>query len=91
MNKKENLDQIERSRVETIKTALRLGYRHLDTAHMYQTELDVGAAIRESGIAREEIYVTTKYSPKYGQDLHDAIDSSLAKLQLDYVDSYVSL
>ena len=91
MNKKENLDQIERGRVETIKTALRLGYRHLDTAHMYQTELEVGAAIKESGIARDEIFVTTKYNPKYGPDLQDAINSSLGKLQLDYVDSYASL
>ena len=89
MNKRENVEQIERGRVETIKTALRLGYRHIDTAHMYQTELEVGAAIKESKIAREDLFITTKYNPRHGGDLHEAIDASLAKLQVDYVDSYV--
>ena len=89
MNKKDKIDQVERGRVETIKAALRIGYRHLDTAHFYHTELEVGTAIKESGIARENIFVTTKYNPKYGKDLHGAIDASLAKLQLSYVDSFV--
>lgn len=46
--------------VSTILTALRLGYRHIDTAFLYGNEAEVGQAIRESGIPREEIFVTTK-------------------------------
>ena len=48
--------------------AFRLGYRHIDTAHAYQNERGVGAAVRESGIPREEIWITSKLWPsEYGE------------------------
>jgi diketogulonate reductase-like aldo/keto reductase len=71
--------------------ALRVGYRHVDTARVYQNEKDVGEAIRESGIPREEIFVTTKlWNSDHGYDkAMRALETSLKKLQLEYVDLYL--
>ena len=68
--------------------ALKLGYRHIDTAHAYQNERGVGAAIRESGIARSEIWVTSKLWPsEYGEGkTMDGIDKMLKRLNTDYID-----
>lgn len=76
---------------ETIRLALELGYRHLDTAAMYQNEETVGKAIRESGIPREEIFVTTKLHPddQGYESCFTAFDISLKKLGLSYVDLYM--
>ena len=53
---------------EACLKALRLGYRHIDTAHAYRNERGVGAAIKESGIKREDIFVTSKLWPsEYGR------------------------
>jgi diketogulonate reductase-like aldo/keto reductase len=71
--------------------ALQAGYRHIDTAKIYANEQDVGRAIAESGIPREEIFVTTKLANNdqgYDSTLR-AIDESLNKLQMDYVDLYL--
>jgi diketogulonate reductase-like aldo/keto reductase len=74
-----------------VLTALRLGYRHVDTARIYGNEADVGAAVRESGVPREEVFVTTKlWNDDQGYDSAlAAFDRSLAKLGLDYVDLYL--
>jgi diketogulonate reductase-like aldo/keto reductase len=74
-----------------VLTALRAGYRHIDTARVYQNEADVGAAIRESGIPREQIFVTTKlWNDDHGHDAAlRAFDASLARLGLDYIDLYL--
>ncbi|KAH0794529.1 aldo/keto reductase [Histomonas meleagridis] len=68
--------------------ALSLGYRHIDTAHAYQNERGVGAAIKESGIPREEIWVTSKLWPSdYGEGKTTAaIDKMLQRLQTNYID-----
>lgn len=68
--------------------ALALGYRHIDTAHAYQNERGVGAAVRESGIPRAEIWVTSKLWPsEYGEEASAvAIDKMLARLGTDYID-----
>lgn len=75
--------------MEAIKTAIRTGYRHLDTAEMYQTERDLGTAIKEvineGVVTREDLFVTTKISSDYAL-AEKKIDISLKKLGLDYVD-----
>jgi diketogulonate reductase-like aldo/keto reductase len=72
-----------------VRTALDAGYRHIDTAAFYGNEASVGKAIRDSGIAREAIYVTTKlWNSAHGDPAH-ALDRSLSKLKMDYVDLYL--
>lgn len=69
-------------------TALKAGYRHIDTAHAYNDERGVGEAVKESGIPREEIWITSKLWPtEYGEGKTlKAIDEMLARLQTDYID-----
>lgn len=71
--------------------ALKVGYRHIDTAKIYGNEQSVGEAIRESGIKREEIFVTTKlWNADQGYDTTlRAFDESLKNLGMDYVDLYL--
>lgn len=75
----------------SVLAALKAGYRHIDTAAVYQNEGSVGEAIRLSGVPREEIFVTTKlWNDKHSYEgALEAIDTSLAKLGLDYVDLYL--
>ncbi|AZN43537.1 aldo/keto reductase [Paenibacillus albus] len=71
-----------------VRTAIEAGYRSIDTASAYENERGVGRAVRECGVPREEIFVTTKVAnPDHGYDkaLH-AVDRSLRELDLDYVD-----
>lgn len=74
-----------------VSTALDTGYRHIDTATLYANEEGVGAAIRESGLAREELFVTTKvWNDSHGYDAaRRAFDTSLERLGLEYVDLYL--
>lgn len=71
--------------------ALELGYRHIDTATAYYNEADVGAAVRASGLPREEVWVTSKlWIQDYGYEQAKwGIDRSLAKLGIDYIDLYL--
>ena len=73
---------------KAVLEALKVGYRHIDTAAAYFNETEVGKAIKDSGIKREDIFVTTKLWPQdYAYlDAKKAIDTSLRKLGLDYVD-----
>lgn len=76
---------------QAVLSALKAGYRHIDTASAYHNEKAVGQAIKESGIAREEIFVTTKL---WNDDIRqgktrDALIKSLENLGLDYVDLYL--
>lgn len=74
--------------VNTVKKALEMGIRHIDTAHAYQNERSAGRAVKESGIPRNEIWITTKLWPsEYGEDkTSDAIDKMLKRLDTDYID-----
>ncbi|HJX10300.1 MAG TPA: aldo/keto reductase [Candidatus Binatia bacterium] len=72
-----------------VLAALEAGYRHIDTAAMYGNEESVGAAIRRSGVRRENIFVTTKLSNADHENPERALDTSLRKLNLDYVDLYL--
>ncbi len=71
-----------------VKNALNLGIRHIDTAHAYQNERSVGKAVKESGIDRKEIWITTKLWPsEYGEGVtSQAIDKMLKRLDTDYID-----
>lgn len=73
---------------KAVSEALKVGYRHIDTAHAYQNERGVGAAIEKSGIPRDEIWVTSKLWPSdYGKNITPgAIDKMLDRLQTDYID-----
>ena len=68
--------------------ALKMGVRHIDTAHAYQNERSVGKAVKASSIPREEIWITTKLWPhEYGEGkTSDAIDKMLKRLDTDYID-----
>ncbi len=71
--------------------ALETGYRHIDTAEMYVNEKDVGSAVIDSGLAREEIFITTKLwdSGKGYDHALNAFDVSLRKMNIEYVDLYL--
>ena len=73
---------------ECVKTAIKCGYRHIDTAQAYGNEEGVGKGIKASGIKREDIFVTTKVMAEYKsyQEAKDSIKYSLMRLGLDYVD-----
>ncbi len=73
---------------EVVANALKIGYRHIDTAWKYFTEKATGDAIRASGIPRNEIFLVTKVSHEYLQadDFARMVDESLSNLKLDYVD-----
>ena len=75
----------------TVASALEVGYRHLDTAQMYRNEQGVGEAIAASGIARDELYVTTKLNNGVHRpdDARRAFDESLTRLGLDRVDLFL--
>ena len=79
------------STYNAVRTALDLGIRHIDTAVAYFNEQEVGQAIRESGIPREEIFLTSKlWLQDYGYDAaKKGIETSLHKLKLDYMDLYL--
>ena len=78
--------------IEAITKALQVGYRAIDTASLYYNEEQVGEAIRHSGVAREELFVTTKvWNTDQGYDnTLKAFEVSLKKLNMDYVDLYLT-
>ncbi|MEK3835681.1 aldo/keto reductase [Paenibacillus sp. FSL R7-0128] len=77
--------------MDSVKAAIKAGYRSIDTASVYGNEEGVGQAIRESGVAREELFITTKvWNTEQGYDSTlAAFDQSLSKLGLDYADLYL--
>ena len=73
---------------QAVEWALEAGYRHIDTASMYRNEQSVGAALRKSGLRREDVFVTTKLMPGRPSAARE-LDKSLTRLGLDYVDLYL--
>ena len=74
--------------VNTVRWGLELGYRHIDTAQAYGNEESVGQAIRESGLSRDEVFITTKFYPASRDPTAEA-EESLRRLGVDYLDLYI--
>lgn len=74
---------------EAVKAALEGGYRHIDTALAYGNEKEVGQGIKDSGVPREQIWVTTKLDNPWHKRVEEGINTSLKDLGLDYVDLYL--
>ena len=74
--------------VNAVRWALQLGYRHIDTAQVYGNEESVGRALRDSGIPRDQVFITTKFNPSR-KDAAAELERSLQRLGTDYVDLYL--
>jgi 2,5-diketo-D-gluconate reductase A len=74
--------------VNAVRWALELGYRHIDTAQAYGNEESVGRGLRESGVARDEVFITTKFHPTHKDPAAEA-EQSLKRLGVDHVDLYI--
>src|SRR5215210_4745485 len=76
---------------DAVLEALRVGYRHVDTAEMYRNERGVGEAIRDSGVDRSEVYVTSKLNNGFHRpdDARRAFERTLTELGSDYVDLFL--
>lgn len=74
--------------VDAVRWALELGYRHIDTAQAYGNERSVGRALRESGVSREEVFITTKFYPGHTDPAAEA-ERSLKRLGVDQLDLYI--
>jgi diketogulonate reductase-like aldo/keto reductase len=72
-----------------VLAALEAGYRHLDTAAMYRNEHEVGRALRDSGVSRDEVFVTTKYNPRSGGRELEVLAESLDALGVEQVDLWL--
>jgi len=75
-----------RQTYEAVKLALAVGYRHIDSASRYNNEDQVGDAVRDSGLPREEVWVTTKIDNSWQHRVSESVDQSLAALGFDYID-----
>ncbi|KHC30639.1 hypothetical protein MGQ_05232 [Candida albicans P76067] len=93
--KDSKLDEINQELVDQILLAIKLGYRHIDTAEVYNTQAEVGEAIKQSGIPREQLWITTKYNPGWNDikassaSPQESIDKALKQLGTDYIDLYL--
>ena len=74
--------------VDAVRSALELGYRHIDTAQAYGNEESVGQALSDSGVPREEVFITTKFFPAQEDPTAEA-ERSLRRLGVDQVDLYI--
>jgi diketogulonate reductase-like aldo/keto reductase len=74
--------------VSAVRSALEAGYRHIDTAQAYRNEESVGRALGESGVPREQVFITTKFLPRRGDPVEEA-EKSLHRLGLEQLDLYL--
>jgi 2,5-diketo-D-gluconate reductase A len=76
---------------KAVKTALDIGYRHIDTAEMYGNEKEVGQGVRDAGLDRSDVYITSKLNNGFHEpdDARRAFDGTLSALETDYVDLFL--
>ncbi|MDT5302429.1 MAG: 2,5-diketo-D-gluconate reductase, partial [Mycobacterium sp.] len=76
---------------KAVKTALDIGYRHIDTAEMYGNEKEVGQGVRDAGLDRADVYITSKLNNGFHEpdDARRAFDGTLSALGSDYVDLFL--
>ncbi|KAF2128857.1 aldo-keto reductase family 1 member C13 [Dothidotthia symphoricarpi CBS 119687] len=79
--------KIDQACIDAVKTAIGLGYTHLDGAEIYKTETELGTAIKDGGVPREKLYIVTKNPGN--TDIEGSLRGSLKKLQVDQVDLYL--
>nr|WP_316624111.1 aldo/keto reductase [uncultured Ruminococcus sp.] len=77
------------STYRAVREALEIGYRHIDTAAAYENEEEVGSAVRDSGIPREEVFITSKLWLSQFDEPQRGVERSLKKLNTDYIDLYL--
>ncbi|KAJ7119705.1 NADP-dependent oxidoreductase domain-containing protein [Mycena epipterygia] len=75
--------------ISQVDQAISVGFSHVDTAQSYRNEAEAGIAIRDSGLERKEIFITTKYSGVDGLDIKTSINNSLTNLGVSYIDLYL--
>ena len=75
--------------VDAVRTALRSDYRHIDTATMYGNEAEVGAAWQDSGLPRDDVFLTTKLPPRLAGKAHRTLEQSLHSLGTGHVDLWL--
>ncbi|GAA5868454.1 hypothetical protein JCM8547_006280 [Rhodosporidiobolus lusitaniae] len=85
---KEKDGQVNQDIVDAVKLAIKNGFRHLDGAEAYGNEVSLGVGIKESGVPREELFITTKSGPGL-KDIRTSFAASLKKLDVDFVDLYL--
>jgi diketogulonate reductase-like aldo/keto reductase len=78
----------DRECVDAVRWALELGYRHIDTAQAYRNEASVGQGLRDSGVPRGDVFITTKFLPARKDPVAE-VERSLERLGVDYVDLYI--
>jgi 2,5-diketo-D-gluconate reductase A len=74
---------------DAVRSALDVGYRHIDTATMYENEAEVGRAIHDSGVPRDELFITTKLHPTHAKRAKQVMAESLSSLRTDHVDLWL--
>lgn len=74
---------------ESVRAALEIGYRHIDTATLYRNEADVGRAVKDDGVDRDQVFITTKLRPKDARHARRTLESSLRLLDTGYVDLWL--
>ncbi|KAI9463163.1 Aldo keto reductase [Boletus coccyginus] len=78
-----------RGPIDQVEQALENGFDHIDTAQLYRNEEEVGIALRESGLSREDVFITTKYSRTNDLDVDTSIRNSVTNLGVEHVDLYL--
>jgi len=80
-----NESKVDQACIEAAKISMNMGYHHQDAAEVYKTETELGQAIKQAGISREKLFLTTKVITNIS-DIPSALKTSLKKLGVDYVD-----